>query len=375
MQGTDESVAEQGYQESVDAGTFDVSMSFVWPYWWGWCPTYYTPWVYDYHAPYQYGNYYQNGLWSCQQPVYDPFTCQFSQGIPPQEGIPPRIEEVDEERRSGTIDDDRSTSSHSTADTVIYGVNSRQPGSTDPVYHAGISRRRPRPQIVSEPVDTLSPEEKSDYAHFKEIYQKEQKQEDTSPDSREIYQRVYHDYARYAGIPEEINYTLDYHFPDKDDLVGLTRYYHSYEWDRTKGWSPHERVTLLDHHALSIATKSKRDNPEDDSSHAYKHFRSGGSEIYVILMHCIPDSATRLANRVDEEPIACFETKGDVLYVVKDDFNVRQLHAPPEITQKLVGEMALCGYKVDGSEIVVRGQQDIGRIYTTIHSKYHRHRH
>ena len=173
------------------------------------------------------------------------------------------------------------------------------------------------------------------------------------------YQRVYQDYARYAGIPNEVRYTLDYHLPDKDDTEAWTRYYQSYEWDRTEGWDSKERVSLLDRQALSIASDNRTSQSEDDDDTSY-----------VVLMRCVPDSAIRLANRANDEPVACFEQRGDVLHAIRGKERRLAMFVPSKITRRFQGELALCGYKSDGRPMVIRGRQDVGRIYATIHAKH-----
>jgi hypothetical protein len=214
---------------------------------------------------------------------------------------------------------------------------------------------RPRPEIVDEPLSSLSQIEKSEYRLFKDMYRTGFTEDTATSNALEIYQRVYDNYARYAGIPDHVRYTLDHDIPEKSDYDGFTRYHQSYEWDCTSGWSPNERISIIDEKALSIA-----------SDHRHGSTTKGGPK-YIVLMHCIPGSAARLRNRSDNMPVPCFETMGDILYSLGDDEEggLDSL-SPPKVMHTLRGEFALCGYKRDGSEMLVRGRQDVGRIYDTI---------
>ena len=257
-------------------------------------------------------------------------------------------------------------------------TNSRESTSQRPKRSSSPREERPRPKIVDKPVNSLTPEEKSDYKLFKQMYEQRATKETTTEEEWTTYRRVYDDYARYAGIPEVVGYTLDYKTVDRNDLDSITRYYQSYEWDKTQGWSSRERVSLLDHDALDIGTKSKGKQPaQNDEGSPTRRSRSSKRrdeehKIYVVLMHCVPDAATTLANRTGDEPVACFQTMGDVLYTINGKDNCKQqLHDPPKVTHKLKGKIALCGYKGGGNKMIVRGRQDVGRIYSTIHGEYH----
>ena len=242
---------------------------------------------------------------------------------------------------------------------------------------------RERPQIVETPISELTEEEQQNYQTFKTVYNSLFDLEQVPVDMWNTYKRVYQDYARYAGIPEYVRYTLDHEFPYYGTLEDVTAYYQSAEWDRTNGWDPNERVSLLDRNALEIAqsrsqhsspvasTNKRQSSPSRRSSTPTPDSTGPIDTVYVVLMHYIPDCAERLKNRDGNEPVACTETFGDVLYVIiGEETCKRESYVPPDVTHTLRGEMALCGFKKNGKPMIVRGRQDVGRIYTVMHEEH-----
>ena len=95
------------------------------------------------------------------------------------------------------------------------------------------------------------------YQTFKTVYNSLFDLEQVPVDMWNTYKRVYQDYARYAGIPEYVRYTLDHEFPYYGTLEDVTAYYQSAEWDRTNGWDPNERVSLPGPKRLKNRSNSK----------------------------------------------------------------------------------------------------------------------
>ena len=145
------------------------------------------------------------------------------------------------------------------------------------------------------------------------------------------------------------------------------RFYEKEEWDRTNGWSPLERVTMLDKNALD---KLVPGGSATRKSGACRKITT----IYVVLLHHIPIHDPRRAEDgsgpTTAGPTPCFRTKGDILYVIQGEGRCRNAgHQPPLITHKWEGKIALCGFrKENGRSIarVIRGEQDVGAMYKTI---------
>ena len=272
----------------------------------------------------------------------------------------------------------------------------QQPQSEDR-YTRRQLRRRPvqRPPRQSLPVKvmetastTLTEQEKADYKIFKEQWACQNGQQcsrPVSPDRKEAFDRVVKDYSRYVGIPSFVNYILGQYdgkslLPRRlpthpilePGVVGtiaqirqtaaeFISYYHSEEWDSTDGWSPKERISLLDVDALTIA----QPKPSETTS------QGSISLIYVVLMHHLAQSEIK---EIEGSPTPCFETKGDILEVIKGEKRCRaQVMQPPVVSHKWRGEHPMCGFKKDSfgrsTPMIVRGRQDVGKMFQTIHQK------
>jgi len=283
------------------------------------------------------------------------------------------------------------------------GTTSRQSEGFRPQYFARPSRRYPTQQhmqsqlqekapkvkIADKPAGNLSDSEKEDYQLFKEIFNKEESLETLSLEQKEVFERVVHEYVRYAGIPENVEYKLgEYDGKEllprqkpspvgtlSDDLElrkqqvkekakEFTAYYQSCEWDRTNGWDIHERVTLLDIDSLKIG------QPEESVSDIP---HSCVPTMYVVLIHQLPKE--KISKLVDGAPVPCCETYGDLLETIVGKGNCKtRCTLPTLIPHKWDGEFSLCGYKKDhatGRTVpkVFRGRQDVGAVYETIYRR------
>jgi hypothetical protein len=144
------------------------------------------------------------------------------------------------------------------------------------------------------------------------------------------------------------------------------------EWWRTKGWSRHERITLLDENArIKFVPK---DLPADIPKPKWV---DKVTTIFVVLLHHIPKNQRPLPK--DDGPVPCFETMGDLVRIVsgKEACDTASLSAP-EIKKKWQGRIAMCGYGKDGKgrgiARVIRGEQDVGMMYDTIVNVVENHR-
>ena len=251
-----------------------------------------------------------------------------------------------------------------------------------------LQEKAPKVKIADEPASDLSDSEKEDYQLFKEIFNKGESLETLSLEQKEVFERVVHEYVRYAGIPENVDYRLgEYDGKEllprqkpspvvtladdlelrkqqvRDKAKEFAAYYQSCEWDRTNGWDIHERVTLLDIESLKIG------QPEDLVSDIPQ---SCVPTMYVVLIHQLPKE--KIPKLVDGAPVPCCETYGDLLETIVGKGNCKtRCTLPTLINHKWYGEFSLCGYKKDhatGRTVpkVFRGRQDVGAVYETIYS-------
>lgn len=244
-------------------------------------------------------------------------------------------------------------------------------------------------KIADTPANTLTEEEKAEYDIFKEEYTRQVKNRDFIPmtdERKQIFKRVINNYPIYAGIPSDVNYVLGEYkegsfYPRQlpaQPMLKLTTeeamkqirekaeefisYHQSMEWDRTEGWSPLERISLIDADARTIAQQTKS-------------LASQGpiSTIYVILMHDVPEDDIRVTLKEnDGSPIPSLEPRGDILETITGEKRCRiQATQIPLISHKWKGEFALCGNKLDkikggSKEMVIRGRHDVCKIYETV---------
>jgi len=239
--------------------------------------------------------------------------------------------------------------------------------------------------IINTPSNTLTKKQKSEYDIFKQECIRQIGNQASSPiteEIQEVFKRVLNHFAIYAGIPSYVNYILGEfdgqtlhprEFPSqpespltntieqiRETAEKVKAYYESMEWDRTSGWSPLERISLIDADALTIA-QPKPSKPISKVSI---------DTIYVVLMHDIPDMQVK---ETEGLPIPCLETMGDILEVITDEKKCRiQATQTPVITHKWRGEIPLCGLKTENGRsraMIIRGRQDVCQIYRTIHRK------
>ena len=235
---------------------------------------------------------------------------------------------------------------------------------------------------------TLTEQEKADYKIFKEEWacqNGQQSAQPRTPERKEAFERVVKDYSRYVGIPSAVNYILgEYdgncllprrlptHPVLETSVVGsisqirrtaaeFTSYYQSEEWDRTDGWSPKERISLLDVDALTIAQPKQSETTSQGSINL----------IYVVLMHHLAQSEIK---ENEDSPTPCFETKGDILEIIRGEKRCRaQAMQPPVVSHKWRGEHPMCGFKKDNfgrsMPMIVRGRQDVSKMFQTIHQR------
>jgi hypothetical protein len=264
-----------------------------------------------------------------------------------------------------------------------------------PARQSDKSQREPSClKIVNTPATHLTDEQKAEYEIFKEevAHQLNQRHTDKwiiSQERREAFARVASEYSMYAGIPSYVDYTLgEFEEQDKscfcprqlptrpaceeDTISTVARarlvaadviaYYQSTEWDRTNGWSPRERISLLDAGALTIAQPAMSELAP----------KLPITTMYVLLMHHLENSQSFTQ---DERPsIPCFETKGDILYVITGKKACKaQSTRAPLVMHKWRGEFSMCGFKKDDHgrlvAMNVRGQQDVGKMYQAIRRK------
>lgn len=245
----------------------------------------------------------------------------------------------------------------------------------------------PKLKIVEEPGNDLSDTEKEEYQVFKEIFNNGKSLETLSLEQKDVFEHVIYHYARYAGIPEYVEYILgDYdghnelrprqkpsQIPTptddleqraqqvKDKAKEFAAYYQSCEWDRTNGWDVYERVTLLDIESLKIG------QPEPSPQ-----LEIPQPTMYVVLFLQLPKEKIP-AKSDGGSPVPCCEISGDLLETVVGKANCKtRCTQPTFIKHKWKGEFPLCGYKRDPLDRdrkvpkVFRGRQDVGAVYETI---------
>src|SRR2546423_1499403 len=259
------------------------------------------------------------------------------------------------------------------------------------------------PKIVDEPASHLSEEEKEQYEVFQTEYRRlaQNKGYTVPSDKVDFFSWMLTNYYTYAGIPEEVEYTLAtfdgiklHSRPtpagisayqaiiDQSNEEGIDqsshgernspaisradilqrswdwiKYYQSTEWGRTSSWSSRERVTVLCKSAHSIGTKTiemKKRTSEPpaapNSPPTSAHPPSTGSQpvdrMYAILMFAIPFSRLD-ETHPDGEP--CFENHGHFLHVYEGHEKCKwQSTGPTYIPTGVVqDEYALCGYKIE----------------------------
>ena len=88
-------------------------------------------------------------------------------------------------------------------------------------------------------------------------------------------------------------------------------------------------------------------------------------------MHHLAQAETK---ENEDSPTPCFETKGDILEVIRGEKRCRtQAMQPPVVSHKWRGEHPMCGFKKDSSgrstPMIVRGRQDVSKMFQTIHQR------
>jgi len=164
--------------------------------------------------------------------------------------------------------------------------------------------------------------------------------------------------------------TTDTEFDGQTILVDAqetVRFYEYEEWHRTNGWSPLERLTMLDKNAVDKWVPG-------GSPTSVRETTGKITTIYVVLLHHVPTDDPRRAAESPRStatgPTPCFMTKGDVLHVIQGEDLCRNAgHEPPLITHKWEGKTVMCGFRRENGRTVarvIRGEQDVGTIYKTI---------
>ena len=243
-------------------------------------------------------------------------------------------------------------------------------------------------KVMENPSATLTEQEKADYKIFKEQWACQKGQQSArrfSPEQKEVFDRVLMDYSRYVGIPSFVNYILGEYDGNsllprrvpihpilatgtvgtisqiRQTAAEFISYYESEEWDGTDGWSPKERISLLDVEALTVA----QPKPSEPTS------QGPITLIYVVLMHHLAQSEIK---ENEDSPTPCFETKGDILEIIRGEKQCKaQAMQPPVVSHKWRGEHPMCGFKKDNfgrsTPMIVRGRQDVSKMFQSIHQK------
>ena len=289
---------------------------------------------------------------------------------------------------------------HSSSSTVVMsgsqsrGLHQRSPSPRPRRYfqhHQGaqyvVQHTASILKIVDEPGKALSASEREEYQLFKEIFKGTESLENYSLEQKQTFEHVVSDYARYAGIPEYVDYVLGEYDGNeirprqkpnhidilsddleekaqqvKDKAKAFAAYYQSCEWDRTDGWDVYERVTLLDIESLKIGQPEQSSQSESPQPSA--------PTMYVVLFLQLPKE--KIGKSEDGSPVPCCETKGDLLETIVGKGNCKtRCTRATFIKHKWVGEFSLCGYKKDPVTErtvpkVFRGRQDVGAVYETI---------